>query len=116
VIHSSSLFPCSWLVWQFSEAFCHWQLFCGCVVWTWIWTGIQHDHYLQVVKTEVISLRRHKGSEPLDRYDYTAHSNQLQSTNVPVVKFHYELSPMQVQTLAMSLLDLAFQIVQIGQK
>ncbi|CAM6045721.1 unnamed protein product [Sphagnum compactum] len=58
--------------------------------------NITHDHYLQVVKTEVISLRRHKGSEPLDRYDYTAHSNQLQSTNVPVVKFHYELSPMQV--------------------
>jgi hypothetical protein len=82
----------------------------------WIWTGIQHDHYLQVVKTEVISLRRHKGSEPLDRYDYTAHSNQLQSTNVPVVKFHYELSPMQVHTLALSHLDPAFHIVQIGQK
>ncbi|KAH8971895.1 hypothetical protein BDL97_02G166700 [Sphagnum fallax] len=58
--------------------------------------NITHDHYLQVVKTEVISLRRCKDSEALDRYDYTAHSNQLQSTSVPVVKFHYELSPMQV--------------------
>ena len=56
----------------------------------------QHDHYLQVVKTEVITLQRKKDLQILEQYDYMAHSNLIQSTNVPVVKFHYELSPMQV--------------------
>jgi len=58
--------------------------------------NITHDHYLQVVKTEVITLHRSQSERMLDQYDYTAHSNMIQSLNVPVVKFHYELSPMQV--------------------
>lgn len=58
---------------------------------------VQHDHYLQVVKTEVITLHRKQDLRVLEQYDYTAHSNMIQSTKVPVVKFHYELSPMQVR-------------------
>ncbi|XP_073394971.1 protein disulfide isomerase-like 5-4 [Physcomitrium patens] len=58
--------------------------------------NITHDHYLQVVKTEVITLHRKQDLRVLEQYDYTAHSNMIQSTKVPVVKFHYELSPMQV--------------------
>lgn len=58
---------------------------------------MQHDHYLQVVKTEVLTLHRKQTEKILEQYDYTAHSNMIQATNVPVVKFHYELSPMQVR-------------------
>ncbi|XP_024515759.1 protein disulfide isomerase-like 5-4 [Selaginella moellendorffii] len=58
--------------------------------------NITHDHYLQVVKTEVVSLQKRKEFSLLEQYDYTSHSNTVQNTNVPVAKFHYELSPMQV--------------------
>ncbi|KAG0625487.1 hypothetical protein M758_2G059200 [Ceratodon purpureus] len=58
--------------------------------------NITHDHYLQVVKTEVITLHRKQSERIVEQYDYTAHSNMIQATSVPVVKFHYELSPMQV--------------------
>ncbi|XP_058210132.1 protein disulfide isomerase-like 5-4 [Rhododendron vialii] len=51
------------------------------------------EHYLQVVKTEVI-MRSYR--EQLVEYEYTAHSSLVHSINLPVTKFHFELSPMQV--------------------
>ncbi|XP_017257453.2 protein disulfide isomerase-like 5-4 [Daucus carota subsp. sativus] len=51
------------------------------------------EHYLQVVKTEVLT-RAHKVVED---YEYTAHSSLVHSPALPVAKFHYEISPMQVR-------------------
>ncbi|CAM8887830.1 unnamed protein product [Rhodiola kirilowii] len=54
------------------------------------------EHYLQVVKTELVS---HQGSKEVllvEEYEYTAHSSVAQSLHIPVAKFHFELSPMQV--------------------
>ncbi|XP_009358122.2 protein disulfide-isomerase 5-3 [Pyrus x bretschneideri] len=51
------------------------------------------EHYLQIVKSEVITRRSHK---LIEEYEYTAHSSLVQSLQVPVAKFHFELSPMQV--------------------
>lgn len=74
---------------------------CTCVSFSdrlvFVFTWTQHDHYLQVVKTEVITLHRKQSERIVEQYDYTAHSNLIQATSVPVVKFHYELSPMQVR-------------------
>lgn len=50
------------------------------------------EHYLQIVKTEVESYR-HK---MVEEYEYTAHSSLVHSVDIPVAKFHFELSPMQV--------------------
>jgi hypothetical protein len=57
--------------------------------------ALQHEHYLQVVLTTVepLKLPQH---QYVQSYDYTAHSNSFHSADVPVAKFHYELSPMQV--------------------
>jgi hypothetical protein len=49
-----------------------------------------------VVKTELVSLRSSKELKLLEEYEYTAHSSLVHSFYVPVVKFHYEPSPMQV--------------------
>lgn len=57
--------------------------------------NITHEHYLQVVKTEVLS-SRFSHESVLEKYDYTVHSNVIQTTSAPTAKFHYELSPMQV--------------------
>ncbi|KAH9308015.1 hypothetical protein KI387_035926, partial [Taxus chinensis] len=54
------------------------------------------DHYLQVVKTEVVSNRVDKDKILLEEHEYTAHSSMMQTAAVPVAKFHFELSPMQV--------------------
>ncbi|PIA31954.1 hypothetical protein AQUCO_04700075v1 [Aquilegia coerulea] len=54
------------------------------------------EHYLQVVKTELVSRRSGREHKLLEEYEYTAHSSLVQSFYVPVVKFHFELSPMQV--------------------
>ncbi|KAF7833868.1 protein disulfide-isomerase 5-4 [Senna tora] len=51
------------------------------------------EHYLQIVKTEVITKKDYK---LVEEYEYTAHSSLAQSLNIPVAKFHFELSPMQV--------------------
>ncbi|XP_062170072.1 protein disulfide-isomerase 5-4-like [Alnus glutinosa] len=51
------------------------------------------EHYLQIVKTEVITRGSHK---LVEEYEYTAHSSLAQSIHIPVTKFHFELSPMQV--------------------
>nr|ACJ84858.1 unknown [Medicago truncatula]AFK38683.1 unknown [Medicago truncatula] len=51
------------------------------------------EHYIQVVKTEVIT---RKGYKLIEEYEYTAHSSVAHSVNIPVARFHLELSPMQV--------------------
>lgn len=56
---------------------------------------MQHEHYLQVVLTSVEPLKL-PAHQYVQSYDYTAHSNVFNSPAVPVAKFHYELSPMQV--------------------
>uniref|UniRef100_A0A453BDN3 Thioredoxin domain-containing protein n=1 Tax=Aegilops tauschii subsp. strangulata TaxID=200361 RepID=A0A453BDN3_AEGTS len=54
------------------------------------------EHYLQIVKTELVTLRYAKELKVLEEYEYTAHSSLVHSFYVPVVKFHFEPSPMQV--------------------
>ncbi|KAJ8763645.1 hypothetical protein K2173_003117 [Erythroxylum novogranatense] len=54
------------------------------------------EHYLQVVKTEVVSGRGSAEHKLIEEYEYTAHSSLVQSIYIPVAKFHFELSPMQV--------------------
>ncbi|CAN8326078.1 unnamed protein product [Cochlearia groenlandica] len=51
------------------------------------------EHYLQIVKTEVV---KSNGQALIEEYEYTAHSSVAQSYYLPVAKFHFELSPMQV--------------------
>ncbi|KAL2652902.1 hypothetical protein R1flu_021030 [Riccia fluitans] len=58
--------------------------------------NVTFDHYLQAVKTEVVSLKSSKDFKLLEEYSYVAHSAELQTGEVPVAKFQYELSPMQV--------------------
>ncbi|PIN15131.1 COPII vesicle protein [Handroanthus impetiginosus] len=50
------------------------------------------EHYLQVVKTEVMT----RSYKLVEEYEYTAHSSLVHSLDIPVAKFHFELSPMQV--------------------
>ncbi|KAL2476256.1 Protein disulfide-isomerase 5-3 [Abeliophyllum distichum] len=50
------------------------------------------EHYLQVVKTEVMT----RSYKLVEDYEYTAHSSLAHSLDIPVAKFHFELSPMQV--------------------
>ncbi|KAL3503454.1 hypothetical protein ACH5RR_037903 [Cinchona calisaya] len=50
------------------------------------------EHYLQVVKTEVMT----RSYKIVEEYEYTAHSSLAHSLDIPVAKFHFELSPMQV--------------------
>ncbi|RYR21281.1 hypothetical protein Ahy_B03g066575 isoform C [Arachis hypogaea] len=54
---------------------------------------LQIEHYIQIVKTEVIT---RKGYKLIEEYEYTAHSSLAHSVDIPVAKFHLELSPMQV--------------------
>ncbi|KAK6946858.1 Thioredoxin domain [Dillenia turbinata] len=54
------------------------------------------EHYLQVVKAEVITRRSSHEHKLVEEYEYTAHSSLVQSLHIPVAKFHFELSPMQV--------------------
>ncbi|VVB00766.1 unnamed protein product [Arabis nemorensis] len=54
------------------------------------------EHYLQVVKTEVVSRRFGQEHSLISEYEYTAHSNVAHGYYYPVAKFHYELSPMQI--------------------
>ncbi|GAV60656.1 Thioredoxin domain-containing protein/COPIIcoated_ERV domain-containing protein/ERGIC_N domain-containing protein [Cephalotus follicularis] len=54
------------------------------------------EHYLQIVKTEVITRRSSHEHKLIEEYEYTAHSSLVQSLDIPVAKFHFELSPMQV--------------------
>ncbi|KAK7405080.1 hypothetical protein VNO78_06264 [Psophocarpus tetragonolobus] len=51
------------------------------------------EHYIQIVKTEVVD---RTGYKLIEEYEYTAHSSVAHSADIPVAKFHLELSPMQV--------------------
>ncbi|KAE9592968.1 hypothetical protein Lal_00029012 [Lupinus albus] len=55
--------------------------------------NITIEHYIQVVKTEVTTKT---GYRLVEEYEYTAHSSVAHSVDIPVAKFHLELSPMQV--------------------
>jgi hypothetical protein len=59
------------------------------------------EHYLQIVKTEVIT---RQGYQLVEEYEYTAHSSVAHSLHVPVAKFHLQLSPMQVCIWRLSVL------------
>ena len=63
---------------------------------------IQIEHYLQVVKTEVITRRTAQEHSLVEEYEYTAHSSIAQTYYLPVAKFHFELSPMQVQSTSLA--------------
>ncbi|KAL9264486.1 disulfide isomerase-like 5-4-like protein [Drosera capensis] len=54
------------------------------------------EHYLQVVKTEVVTGSPNHEHTLVEEYEYTAHSSLLQSPDIPAAKFHFEPSPMQV--------------------
>ncbi|XP_039061099.1 protein disulfide isomerase-like 5-4 isoform X2 [Hibiscus syriacus] len=54
------------------------------------------EHYLQIVKTEVVTVKYSREHTLIEEYEYTAHSSLAQTIYIPVVKFHFELSPMQV--------------------
>jgi len=58
--------------------------------------AIQIEHYLKIVKTEVISRRSGQEYSLIEEYEYTAHSSVARSYHYPEAKFHFELSPMQV--------------------
>jgi len=57
------------------------------------------EHYLQIVKTEVITRRTLYENKAVQEYEYTAHSSLVHSLDIPVAKFHFQLSPMQVLIL-----------------
>ncbi|KAG0474097.1 hypothetical protein HPP92_015954 [Vanilla planifolia] len=54
------------------------------------------EHYLQLVKTEIITRKSSQELKLFEEYEYTAHSSWVHSLNIPVAKFHFEPSPMQV--------------------
>ncbi|TYI47379.1 hypothetical protein E1A91_D13G169300v1 [Gossypium mustelinum] len=58
--------------------------------------NVTMEHYLQVVKTEVVTTKSSHDHRIIEEYEYTAHSSLAQSVYIPVAKFHFELSPMQV--------------------
>ncbi|XWS27885.1 hypothetical protein CRYUN_Cryun25bG0018400 [Craigia yunnanensis] len=58
--------------------------------------NITIEHYLQIVKREVVSRRSSREHSLIEEYEYTAHSSHARSLYIPVSKFHFELSPMQV--------------------
>lgn len=52
---------------------------------------------MQIVLTEVKPLASLSSRRPaIYAYDYTAQSHTMQMPSVPVARFHYEPSPMQV--------------------
>lgn len=58
--------------------------------------NVTHEHFMQIVLSEVHPLGVSKKDSSLLSYDYTVHSHTLQKADVPVARYHYELSPMQV--------------------
>ncbi|CAN6882603.1 unnamed protein product [Brassica oleracea] len=54
------------------------------------------EHYLQIVKTEVVSRRFGQEHSVIEEYEYTAHSSVAHGYYYPVAKFRFDLSPMQV--------------------
>ncbi|KVH99074.1 hypothetical protein Ccrd_022642 [Cynara cardunculus var. scolymus] len=66
------------------------------------------EHYLQVVKTEVMS----SSHQLIEDYEYTAHSSLVHAHTIPVAKFHFEPSPMQVAGILDSLLHNTMRLVK----
>ncbi|PKA52611.1 Protein disulfide isomerase-like 5-4 [Apostasia shenzhenica] len=54
------------------------------------------EHYLQLVKTEIVSRKSSQELKLFEEHEYTAHSSLVHSLSIPVAKFHFEPSPMQV--------------------
>jgi thiol-disulfide isomerase/thioredoxin len=54
--------------------------------------NITIEHYLQVVKTEVMT----KSYKLVEEYEYTTHTSLVHSPSIPAAKFHFEPSAMQV--------------------
>ncbi|KAM7504143.1 hypothetical protein LguiB_003047 [Lonicera macranthoides] len=54
--------------------------------------NITIEHYLQVVKTEVMT----RSYKLVEEYEYTSHSSLVHSPSIPAAKFHFEPSAMQV--------------------
>ncbi|KAK1260138.1 Protein disulfide isomerase-like 5-4 [Acorus gramineus] len=70
------------------------------------------EHYLQVVKTEIMTLRSSVESKLFEEYEYTAHSSLLESTDIPIAKFHFEPAPMQVAGILDSILHNTFRMMK----
>jgi hypothetical protein len=47
------------------------------------------EHYLQIIKTEVISRRSGQEHSLIEEYEYTAHSSVARSYHYPEAKFHF---------------------------
>ena len=63
-----------------------------------LFSFLQHEHFMQIVLTEVKPLASLSSRRPaIYAYDYTAQSHTMQMPSVPVARFHYEPSPMQVR-------------------
>lgn len=60
-----------------------------------IGANVTIEHYLQIVKTEVMT-RSSWEPKLIEDYEYTAHSSLSETFYLPTAKFHFELSPMQV--------------------
>ncbi|KAK8967546.1 Protein disulfide isomerase-like 5-4 [Platanthera guangdongensis] len=54
------------------------------------------EHYVQLVKTEILTRKSSRELKLFEEYEYTAHSSLVHSLDIPVAKFHFEPSPMQV--------------------
>lgn len=54
-----------------------------------------HEHYMQVVLTTIEPRRGGKGAT-YDAYEYTAHSHTYVGDSIPVAKFSYTMSPIQI--------------------
>lgn len=54
------------------------------------------EHYLQVVKTSIETRKFGRKKKFIETYQYTAHSHNFQTQELPRATFRYDLSPMQV--------------------
>lgn len=64
-------------------------------------SNLQVEHYLQLVKIEVMT----RSYKLVEEYEYTAHSSLVHSLEIPVAKFHFEPSPMQVLSWSISIIS-----------
>lgn len=55
---------------------------------------VTHEHYSQVVLTTIDPKNRGVGA--YDAYEYTVHSHQYSTDDIPASRFSYELSPIQI--------------------
>jgi thiol-disulfide isomerase/thioredoxin len=55
---------------------------------------VTHEHYSQVVMTTIDPKKHSVGN--YDAYEYTVHSHQYTTEDIPAARFSYELSPIQI--------------------